>query len=279
MTSTTPTLLLNNGVEIPQEGFGVFRVDPHETARVVRDAIEVGYRHIDTASIYGNEQGVGQAIAEVITSGVAARDELFITTKLWNSDQADVEAAFAASLERLGLDYVDLYLIHWPAPALGNFEVAWKGLEAIAASGRARAIGVSNFLVPHLEALMGETSIVPAVNQIELHVDFQQAELRAFHARHGIATEAWGPLGQGAINASPELAAIARAHGATVPQAILKWHLQVGNIVIPKSNNRERMRENLDLGGFELGRSELETIAALDRAEAGRIGAHPHEVN
>jgi 2,5-diketo-D-gluconate reductase A len=279
MTNTVPNFTLNNGTEIPQEGFGVFKVDPDKTGRIVRNALEVGYRHIDTAAIYKNEEGVGHAIAEAEKAGLVAREDLFITTKLWNADQTDAAAAFEKSLGRLGLDYVDLYLIHWPTPERGSFVGAWKSLEAIYASGRAKAIGVSNFLVPHLEQLFAETSIVPAVNQIELHVDLQQTELRAFHAEHGIATESWGPLGQGSINASPELAAIADAHGKSVPQTILRWQLQVGNIVIPKSNNRDRMAENIDIYDFELTEAELSVIAGLDRGEEGRNGGHPAKVN
>ncbi|PJJ62114.1 aldo/keto reductase [Compostimonas suwonensis] len=271
MTNNVPPLTLNNGIDIPQLGFGVFKVDPDKTGRIVRNALEVGYRHLDTAAIYRNEEGVGHAIAK---SGIA-REELFITTKLWNADQANAEEAFQKSLGRLGVDYVDLYLIHWPSPAKGTYVTAWESLQKIYESGRAKAIGVSNFMIPHLEELLAHTEIVPAVNQVELHVDFQQAELRAFHAEHGIATEAWGPLGQGRINSSPELEAIAAEHGKTVPQTILRWHLQIGNIVIPKSNDRDRMAQNFDLFDFELSAPELQTIAGLDRGEDGRNGGHP----
>ncbi|GAA0994414.1 aldo/keto reductase [Subtercola frigoramans] len=270
-----PTYTLNNDTDIPQLGFGVFKVDPDKTSRIVTDALEVGYRHLDTAAIYRNEEGVGHAIAG---AGIP-REELFITTKLWNTDQNSAAAAFEKSLGRLKLDYVDLYLIHWPTPEKGTFVKAWKSLEAISATGRAKAIGVSNFMIPHLETLLAETSIVPAVNQIELHVDLQQTELRAFHEAHGIATEAWGPLGQGRINSSTELLAIAEAHGKTVPQVILRWHLQLNTIVIPKSNNRDRMAENIDVFDFELTDTELATIAGLDQGEAGRGGSHPLAVN
>jgi Aldo/keto reductases, related to diketogulonate reductase len=271
---TIPTIALNNGTSIPQLGFGVFRVDPVETERIVSDALEVGYRHIDTAAIYGNEEGVGRAIA---ASGIP-RDELWITTKLWNDDQTDASAAIDRSLEKLGLDAVDLYLIHWPVPSRDTYAQAWRSLIEIADSGRARTIGVSNFLVPHLERIIDETGVTPAVNQIELHVDFQQGELRAFHAEHGIATEDWYPLGGGTLNDSAELKAIAEAHGVTRAQAILRWHLQLGDIVIPKSNRRERMVENFDVFGFELSDADLVAIARLDQGEAGRRGSSPVNV-
>jgi 2,5-diketo-D-gluconate reductase A len=273
--NAVPTVGLNNGVQIPQLGFGVFKVDPDKTTRVVRDALEVGYRHLDTAKIYHNEEGVGRAVKE---SGID-RGDLFITTKLWNDDQANALQAFDKSLARLGTDYVDLYLIHWPTPEKDNYLEAWRSLETILESGRAKAIGVSNFNIEHLERLIAETSVVPAVNQVELHVDFQQTELRTFAAHQGIAIEAWGPLGQGKINESPELAAIAEAHGKSVPQTILRWHLDVGNIVIPKSNNKERMAENFDILDFSLTASEITTIASLDRGADGRNGSDPLEVN
>jgi 2,5-diketo-D-gluconate reductase A len=273
--NSVPTVTLNNGTTIPQLGFGVFKVDPDKTNRVVRDALDVGYRHLDTARIYQNEEGVGHAVRE---SGIA-RDELFITTKLWNDDQTRPAEAFEKSLARLGTDYVDLYLIHWPTPERDTYVDAWRGLIEIAQSGRAKAIGVSNFTIDHLERLIAETDVVPAVNQVELHVDFQQAELRAFAAEKGIAIEAWGPLGQGKINESPELAAIAEAHGKSVPQTIIRWHLDVGNIVIPKSNDKGRMAQNFDVFDFELSASEIATIATLDRGEDGRNGTNPLEFN
>jgi 2,5-diketo-D-gluconate reductase A len=273
--NSVPTVTLNNGTTIPQLGFGVFKVDPDKTNRVVRDALDVGYRHLDTARIYQNEEGVGHAVRE---SGIA-RDDLFITTKLWNDDQTRPLEAFEKSLARLGTDYVDLYLIHWPTPERDTYVDAWRGLIEIAQSGRAKAIGVSNFTIDHLERLIAETDVVPAVNQVELHVDFQQAELRAFAAEQGIAIEAWGPLGQGKINESPELAAIAEAHGKSVPQTIIRWHLDVGNIVIPKSNDKGRMAQNFDVFDFELSASEIATIATLDRGEDGRNGTNPLEFN
>jgi 2,5-diketo-D-gluconate reductase A len=273
--SDIPRLTLNNGTTIPQLGFGVFKVDPAETTRIVTDALEVGYRHIDTAAIYGNEQGVGDALA---SSGIA-RDELFVTTKLWNDRQTDAEAAFEESLGKLGLDYVDLYLIHWPTPQKDTFVEAWKSLEKIYATGRAKAIGVSNFLVPHLEKLLASTDIVPAVNQIELHPAHQQPAVTAFSREHGIEIEAWGPLGQGKypLFETPEVADAAAAHGKTPAQVVIRWHLQTGNIVFPKSNRRERMAENFDVFDFALSDAEVTAISALERE--GRVSAHPDEVN
>jgi 2,5-diketo-D-gluconate reductase A len=273
--ANTPLLTLNNGTTIPQLGFGVFKVDPAETTRIVTDALEVGYRHIDTAAIYGNEEGVGQAIA----SAGLPREELFVTTKLWNDRQTDAEAAFEESLGKLGLDYVDLYLIHWPTPQKDTFVQAWKSLEKIYASGRAKAIGVSNFLVPHLEKLLANTDVVPAVNQIELHPAHQQPEVTAFSREHGIAIEAWGPLGQGKypLFELPEVAHAAEAHGKTPAQVVIRWHLQTGNIVFPKSNRRERMAENFDVFDFELTADEVAAISSLERE--GRVSAHPDEVN
>ena len=272
---TVPAISLNDGRSIPQLGFGVFQVPPEDTAKVVTDALEVGYRHIDTAAIYGNEEGVGRAIAQ---SGIP-RDELFITTKLWNDRQTDAEAAFDESLDRLGLDHVDLYLIHWPTPQKDTFVPAWQSLEKIYASGRAKAIGVSNFLVPHLEKLLANTEVVPAVNQIELHPAHQQPEVTAFAREHGIEIEAWGPLGQGKypLFDAPEVSRPADAHGKTPAQVVIRWHLQTGNIVFPKSNRRERMAENFDVFDFELTADEVAAISAMERE--GRVSAHPDEVN
>jgi len=271
--ATVPTVTLNDGNRIPQLGFGVFKVDPAETQRVVEDALEVGYRHLDTAAVYGNEEGVGAAIAG---SGIP-REELFVTTKLWNTDQGAQApfAAFDASLDRLGLDRVDLYLIHWPVPARGLYLDTWRALERIAASGRARSIGVSNFQIPHLEALLAATATVPAVNQIEVHPAFPQRALREWAAERGIRTESWGPLGQGKYDLGelPGLTDIAARHGVTIPQVVLRWHLQEGLIVFPKTTSRERMRENLDVFGFELSTEELETLRAAD--EGRRVGPDP----
>lgn len=270
-----PRLQLNDGFSIPQLGFGVFRVDPNETERIVAEALEVGYRHIDTARIYGNEVGVGRAIA---ASGIP-REELFITTKLWNDDHATQSAfdAFDASLERLGLDYVDLYLIHWPVPSQDRYVEAWNALEQLRETSRTRSIGVSNFLAPHLERLLAETETVPAVDQIELHPYHQQPATAAFAEEHGIAIEAWGPLGQGKypLLELPQVTDAATAHGVTPAQVVIRWHLQRGHIVFPKSNRRERMAENFDVFGFELTEDEVSAITALERE--GRMGSHPDE--
>jgi 2,5-diketo-D-gluconate reductase A len=272
---TGPVLPLNSGATIPQVGFGVFKVDPADTERIVTDALELGYRHIDTAAIYGNEEGVGRAIA---ASGIP-RQDLFITTKLWNSDQGTTSAydAIDLSLEKLGLDTVDLYLIHWPAPRLGLYRESWKALQQIQADGRATSIGVSNFLVEHLETILADGGTVPAVNQIELHPALQQREVVEFSRSHGIQIEAWGPLGQGKypLFDEPSVAAAAAAHGKTPAQVVLRWHLQNGNIVFPKSNNRARIAENLDLFDFELTDAEIAAISSLERD--GRVGSHPND--
>jgi 2,5-diketo-D-gluconate reductase A len=272
-----PTLTFNDGHTIPQLGFGVYRVDPEQTERIVGDALEVGYRHIDTAALYGNEHGVGRAIA---ASGIP-RDELFITTKLWNSDQGEqaTRDAFDLSLEKLRLDHVDLYLIHWPAPSRGLFVETWQTFEQIRDSGRATSIGVSNFRTEDLDRLAAETTTVPAINQIELHPLFSQVPLREYDAAHGILTESWGPLGHAAVDmfAEPAIATAARAHGVSPAQVIIRWHLQHGLVVIPKSNNRDRMAENFDVFGFELTAEELAAIDALNRDQ--RVGADPNTLS
>ena len=275
MTSAIPTphLTLNDGRTIPQLGLGVFLVDPAEAERIVTDALEVGYRHIDTAMIYKNEEGVGRAIAN---SGIP-REELFITTKLWNSDQGtdSARAALDTSLEKLGLDYVDLYLIHWPAPKYGKHVESWQTLVELRSSGKARSIGVSNFMQTHLDDLAQVSDVVPVVNQVELHPAFQQRELRAFQEPRGTLTEAWGPLGQGKYELAelPGLAEIAERHGKSVQQVAIRWHLQEGIIVFPKTIKRERMIENAEVFDFELSADEMATIAASDRDQ--RVGAHP----
>jgi len=267
-----PNIALNNGVEIPQLGFGVFQVSPGEIERSVTTALEAGYRHVDTAAAYNNEREVGAVIARC---GIA-REELFVTTKLWNSDHGDAASAVTASLDRLGLDHVDLYLIHWPVPSADRYVDTWRGLEKIAAEGRARAIGVSNFQPAHLRRLIDETGTVPAINQVELHPNFPQAELRAFHAEHGIVTEAWGPLAQGGdVLRDDRVAAIAAKHTKTPAQVILRWHVQLGNVVIPKSVTPSRVAENIDVFGFELDAADLAVIGALDTGD--RIGPDPDE--
>ncbi|MFT4029130.1 MAG: aldo/keto reductase, partial [Protaetiibacter sp.] len=262
---TVPTIPLNDGHTIPQLGFGVFKIAPDETERIVADALEIGYRHIDTAAVYGNEIGVGRAIA---ASGIA-REELFVTTKLWNSDQGTRSAfdAMELSLEKLGLDHVDLYLIHWPRPDLDRYVESWLALEQLRAEGRTRSIGVSNFHRRHLERVIAESGTVPAVDQVELHPAFQQRELRAFSEPLGIRTEAWGPLGQGKYELFGERAVqdAAVAHGVSPAQVVIRWHLQHGIIVFPKSSSRERMAANFDVFGFELTDAELAAIDALDR--------------
>ncbi|RII12370.1 putative oxidoreductase [Streptomyces sp. YIM 130001] len=274
--SKVPTITLNNGVSMPQLGFGVWQVPDDEAEKAVGTALGAGYRSIDTAAVYGNEEGTGRALA---ASGVA-RDELFVTTKLWNSDQGYDAAlrAFDTSLDKLGLDYVDLYLIHWPVPDRDIYVETYKALEKLLEDGRTKAIGVSNFLPAHLERLLGETSVVPAVNQIELHPQLQQAESRALHAAHGIATEAWSPLGQGkGLLEVPTIAAVARKHDRTPAQVVLRWHLQLGNVVIPKSVTPSRIEENIAVFDFELDEEDLGAIAALD--EGRRLGSDPAEMN
>ncbi|MFI8089565.1 aldo/keto reductase [Streptomyces sp. NPDC086080] len=274
--SKVPPIILNNGVEMPQLGFGVWQVPDAEAETAVTTALEAGYRSIDTAAVYGNEEGTGRAIAN---SGVP-REDIFVTTKLWNSDHGYDTAlrGFDTSLAKLGLDYVDLYLIHWPTPARGRYVDTYKAFEKLLADGRVRAIGVSNFLPEHLKHLIAETSVIPAVNQIELHPHLQQHAAREYHAEQGIATEAWSPLGSGkGILEIPALVAIARKHDRTPAQVVLRWHLQLGNVVIPKSVTPSRIKENIDVFGFTLDPEDLAAISALN--EDRRLGADPAEVN
>jgi 2,5-diketo-D-gluconate reductase A len=273
--SAVPTITLNNGVSIPQLGFGVFLIEPDETKDATLAALEVGYRHIDTAEMYGNEAQVGEAVR---ASGID-RDDIFVTSKLNNSFHAydDALNAFDQTLKDLAFDYVDLFLVHWPLPGVGDFVETWKAMEEIYRSGRCRAIGVSNFQKHHLQRLFDETEIVPAVNQIEVHPYLVQDELRAFGAEHGIPTEAWSPLGRGAVLEEPTLVDIAKRHDRTPAQVTLRWALQRGDIVFPKSVNRHRMEENFDLFGFELGQDEIDRISALNRDE--RIGPDPDAFN
>ncbi|MBZ6251547.1 aldo/keto reductase [Streptomyces olivaceus] len=261
---------------MPQLGFGVWQVPDDEAQTAVAQALEAGYRSIDTAAIYGNEEGTGRAIA---ASGLA-REDLFVTTKLWNSDQGydSTLQAFDTSLAKLGLDYLDLYLIHWPMPAREKYVDTYKAFEKLLADGRVRAIGVSNFLPDHLERLIGETSVLPAVNQIELHPHLQQHASRELHAEQGVATEAWSPLGSGkGILEIPAIVAIAQKHGRTPAQVVLRWHLQLGNVVIPKSVTPSRIKENIDVFGFSLDTEDLAAIRALN--EDRRLGSDPADVN
>jgi diketogulonate reductase-like aldo/keto reductase len=264
-----PNLALNNGVTIPQLGFGVFQVPQDQTQRVVEDALAVGYRHIDTAAAYGNEAAVGAALA---ASGIG-REEIFVTTKLRNGEHGTAAEAFEASRKALGVDVIDLYLIHWPVPSQGLFADAWQALEGIYAAGGARAIGVSNFLQDHLDTLLAQTTVVPAVNQIELHPTFQQAALCAHSRGLGITVEAYSPLGQGADLNAAAVTALAQKLGATPAQIVLGWHLGVGNVVIPKSSHLHRMSENLAAAEITLSQDELDAVSALD--SGARIGTDP----
>jgi 2,5-diketo-D-gluconate reductase A len=274
MTSTTdqvPRIPLRGDTDIPQLGFGVFQVPPEDTADIVTRAFETGYRHIDTAAAYRNEEGVGQAIR---ASGLG-RDEVFVTTKCPNPAHGYDAAreALAGSLERLGLDFVDLYLIHWPIPSKDLYVETWKAFADMQSEGLATSIGVSNFQPDHLRRIVDETGVTPAVNQIELHPRLQQAELRREHAEHGIVTEAWSPLAQGAVLDDPAITRIAEAHDRTPGQVVIRWHLQLGNVVIPKSVTPERIEQNFDVFGFELGDDEMAAIEALDAGE--RTGPDP----
>jgi 2,5-diketo-D-gluconate reductase A len=269
--TSVPTVALRDGVGIPQLGFGVFQIPPEDTQEIVEEALAAGYQHFDTAAAYRNEEGVGAAIA---ASG-CSREHLFLTTKLWNSEQGydSTLRAFEQSLQRLGLDRVDLYLIHWPVPGEDRYLDTWRAFERLQEEGLARSIGVSNFRIEDLERLRREAEYLPSVNQIELHPRLQQAELRAWHAEHAIATEAWSPLAQGALLSEPTIATIAAHHERTPAQTILRWHLQLGNVVIPKSATPRRIRENIDLFDFALGEDEMAALARLDAGE--RIGPDP----
>ncbi|MDT7726767.1 MAG: 2,5-diketo-D-gluconate reductase [Actinomycetota bacterium] len=261
-----PSIALNDDVRLPQIGFGVYKVPDDEVAKAVRSAFDAGYRSVDTATLYENERGVGQAVRE---SGLP-REELFVTTKLWNTDHGYDQAlrAFDKSLGELGLDYVDLYLIHWPVPEKDLYVETWRALETLLADGRTRAIGVSNFDEPQLRRLLDEGDVAPAVNQIELHPWLQRPELRDFHRRNEIATEAWSPLARGGelLTIDP-ITTIARKHGKSPAQVVLRWHIEMDHVVIPKSVNPERIVENIDLFDFEL---DLQDIAAIATLEAGR---------
>jgi 2,5-diketo-D-gluconate reductase A len=276
MTSSTPTLTFNDGHTIPQLGYGVWQVEDGVAEKVVRQAFEAGFRHIDTAKIYGNEAGVGRAIA---SSGLSA-EEIFITTKLWNADQGyeATLAAFEESLDRLGLETLDLYLIHWMQPKQDKYVDTWKALIELRKRGRVRSIGVSNFTAEGLQRLIDETGVVPAIHQIELHPYFSQLELREFGASKGILTQAWSPLGQGGeLLEDATVAAIAAKHQATPAQVVIAWHLAVGNVVIPKSVTESRIRENFAALDIRLDAVDVEAINGLDRTAGGegRIGPDP----
>ncbi|SHN88260.1 2,5-diketo-D-gluconate reductase A [Geodermatophilus obscurus] len=274
--ATVPTIRLNNGVEIPQLGFGVYQVPPEDTADAVATALEIGYRHIDTAEMYGNEKGVGEAVAR---SGID-RGEVFVTSKLNNGfhRRDDALRAFDQTLGDLGFDHLDLFLIHWPLPGIDvDYIETWKAMEEIYASGRCRAIGVSNFQTHHLRRLFSETEVRPAVNQIEVHPYLTQEELRAFDADHEIVTEAWSPIAQGKVLDDPAIVAIAERLDRTPAQVVLRWHVQRGDVVFPKSVSRQRMQENFELFDFELGTDDLATLSGLDRGE--RTGPDPDTFN
>jgi 2,5-diketo-D-gluconate reductase A len=270
-----PNVTLNNGVEIPQLGFGVFQIEPKDTQEAVLAALEIGYRHIDTAQMYGNEKEVGQALR---ASGLP-REEVFVTSKLNNGYHAygDALSAFARSLDDLGLEYLDLFLIHWPLPGVGDFTETWKALEEVYRSGRSKAIGVSNFNPHHLNRLFQETQVVPAVNQIEIHPYLTQDDVRAFDIDHGIANEAWSPIAQGKVLDDPVIASVAERLGRTSAQVTLRWHIQRGDIVFPKSVTRSRIEENFRIFDFELTAEDMAAITSLDRGE--RTGPDPDTFN
>jgi 2,5-diketo-D-gluconate reductase A len=273
--SHVPTIELNDGATIPQLGFGVFQIDPDETAEAVKTALEIGYRHVDTAEMYENEAGVGQGVRD---SGID-RAEVYVTSKLSNGLHRpdDARRAFDGTLEALGFDYVDLFLIHWPLPTLydGDFVSTWQTLEEFKKEGRARSIGVSNFHIAHLERLAEETGTVPAVNQIEVHPYFTNDEVRAYGQKHGIATEAWSPIAQGKVLDDPVVDGIAKATGKSPAQVVLRWHIQRGDIVFPKSVTPKRVNENFEIFDFELSPDDADAISELDKGENGRQGPNP----
>ncbi|MEU5907775.1 aldo/keto reductase [Micromonospora sp. NPDC047527] len=275
MAITIPDISLNDGNTIPQLGFGVFQIEPKDTAAAVSKALEVGYRHIDTAEMYGNEAEVGEAVR---TSGLN-RAEVYVTSKLNNGFHRpdDARRAFDSTLDALKMDYVDLFLIHWPLPTLydGDFVSTWKVLEEFQHDGRARSVGVSNFQVPHLERLAAEASVVPAVNQVEAHPYFGNEEVRAYDREHNILTEAWSPIAQGKVLADPTVVDIAEQFGRTPAQVVLRWHVQRGDIIFPKSTTPKRIEENTRIFDFELDDAAMERITELDKGEAGRQGPNP----
>lgn len=270
-----PDITLNNGVDIPQLGFGTFQIPPADTREATLTALEIGYRHIDTAQMYGNEKEVGEAVRDCGLD----RDDIFVTSKLNNPFHAPdaAHAAFDRSLEDLGLEHLDLFLIHWPLPDVGDFVETWKALEEIYRSGRARAIGVSNFQPNHLRRLLAGSVVVPAVNQVEVHPYLTQDEVRAFDTEHGIATESWSPIAKGRVLDDPIITRIANEAGRTPAQVTLRWHIQRGDIVFPKSVTRKRVEENFALFDFELGEADIAEISALNRNE--RTGPDPDHMN
>lgn len=272
---TVPTIDLHDKTSIPQLGFGVFQVPPEETAQTVTTALEVGYRHIDTAQMYGNEEGVGQAIA---SAGIA-RDELYVTTKLNNNNHRpdDVKRSFEESLRKLGLDQVDLFLVHWPLPTQydGDYVATWRAMAELVEAGGARSVGVSNFQPEHLDRIVAETGVVPVINQIEVHPYFTNEAARAASQRHGAVVEGWSPIAQGKVLDDATIGEIASAHGKTPSQVTLRWHVQRGDVVFPKSMSRERMVENFGIFDFELSDDEVARISGLDQGEDGRTGPNP----
>jgi 2,5-diketo-D-gluconate reductase A len=288
--TTSPRLSLNNGVLIDQLGFGLYKVPPKETANLVATALEAGYRHFDTAAMYGNESGVARGLVDLFSTEAAtggsgeaahssAREDLFITTKVWNDDHGydATLRAFDKSMIKLGLEYVDMYLIHWPCAKRGLFQETYRALETLYREGKVRAIGVSNFQPQHLDQLLETAEVVPAVNQVELHPWLQQAELREKHRGLGILTEAWSPLGRGQVLEDPVIGALAAEHKVSAAQVILRWQLQLGHVTIPKASSAARIRENLDVFGFELSALDMVDIEALERGH--RTGSHPDNVN
>lgn len=273
---TVPTVTLNDGHHIPTLGFGVYQVPPADTAATVRMACEIGYRHIDGAQMYGNEKGVGQGVRD---AGLD-RGQIFITSKLNNGFHRpdDARRAFDTTLRDLGFDYVDLFLIHWPLPTLydGDFVSTWKTLEEFKADGRARSIGVSNFGIHHLQELARETETVPAVNQIEVHPYFTNDEVRAYGAEHDIITEGWSPIARGTVLGDPVVIRIAKSLGVHPAQVVLRWHIERGDVVFPKSMHAQRIRENFEIFDFEINDEEIEALTALDKGDAGRRGPHPN---
>jgi 2,5-diketo-D-gluconate reductase A len=275
VTQEIPQIDLNDGRQIPQLGFGVFQIPPEETANAVRKALEVGYRHIDTAQMYGNEAEVGQGIRD---AGIA-RKRVFITSKLDNGhhEPDDARRAFEQTLTDLDTEYVDLFLIHWPLPTRydGDFVSTWKVFEEFRSNGHAKSIGVSNFQVDHLERLAEETETVPAVNQIEIHPYHQNRSVKAWGESHGIVTEAWSPIAQGAVLDDPAIGGIAARHDRSPAQVTLRWHVQKGNVIFPKSTHADRIRDNFEIFDFELSEEEMTTIDGLEQGEQGRTGPHP----